>query len=54
MWSLNLGPVGMGAKVFFLSCPLVAGLYGAAMAGWKVLLVQALPVAIGLALVCLS
>jgi putative membrane protein len=40
--------------VFFLACVLVAGLYGAATASRKILYVQALPAAIGLALVFLS
>jgi putative membrane protein len=38
-------------KVFFLSCVLVAGLFGAATASRKILVVQALPAAITLALV---
>jgi putative membrane protein len=37
-------------KVFFLLCVLVAGLFGAATASRKILFVQALPAAIGLAL----
>jgi putative membrane protein len=41
-------------KVFFLCCVLVAGLYGAATANRKILFVQALPAAIGLALLLLS
>ena len=53
-WGLILGPGGGGVKVFFLCCVLVAGLYGAATAGRKILLVQALPAAVGLALVLLS
>jgi putative membrane protein len=50
-WGLVLGPAGTGVKLFFLGCVLVAGLYGAATAGRKILFVQALPAAIGLALV---
>src|SRR5205809_334629 len=45
-WGLMLGPAGMGVKVFFLSCVLVAGLYGAATASRKILFVQAVPAAI--------
>jgi putative membrane protein len=37
-------------KVFFLLCVLVAGLYGAATARRKIIFVQALPAAIGLAI----
>jgi putative membrane protein len=50
LWGLMLGADGFGVKVFFLACVLVAGLYGAATASRKILFVQALPAAIGLAL----
>ncbi|MGV3727984.1 DUF1304 domain-containing protein [Hydrogenophaga sp.] len=54
LWGLWLGPAGFGVKVFFLLCVLVAGLYGAATASRKILVVQALPAAVGLVLVFLS
>jgi putative membrane protein len=41
-------------KVFFLACVLVAGVFGAATVSRKILFVQALPAAMGLALVGLS
>ena len=53
-WGLSLGPDGLGVKVFFLSCILIAGLYGAATASRKILFVQAIPAAIGLTLVLLT
>ena len=53
-WGLCLGAPGFGVKVFFLSCVLVAGLYGAATASRKILFVQAIPAAVGLALLFLS
>jgi putative membrane protein len=53
-WGLLPGPGGTGVKVFFLACVLVAGLYGAATASRKILYVQAIPAAIGLALVAVS
>ena len=53
-WGLSLGGAGASVKIFFLSCVLVAGLYGAATASRKILFVQALPAAIGLVLVLLS
>ncbi|PHM20631.1 MAG: hypothetical protein CK604_06855 [Curvibacter sp. PD_MW3] len=53
-WGLSLGASGMGVKVFFLGCVLVAGLYGAATANRKILFIQAIPAAIGLVLVFLS
>ena len=40
--------------VFFLSCVIVAGLYGAATASRKILLVQALPALVALVLVVLA
>ena len=53
-WGLGLGPGGAAVKVFFLGCVLVAGLYGAATASRRILFVQALPAAVGLALLLLS
>ena len=53
LWGLVLGPGGAAVKVFFLSCVLIAGLYGAATAGRKILFIQAVPAAIGLALLLL-
>ena len=50
-WSLTLGQGGLGVKLFFMGCVLVAGLYGAATVGRKILFVQAIPAAIGLLLV---
>lgn len=44
----------MAWKVFFLLCVLVAGLYGTATASRKILFIQAVPAAIGLALVLLA
>ena len=53
-WGLSLGAAGTSVKVFFLLCVLVAGLYGAATASRKILFFQAIPAAIGLALVLMS
>ena len=53
-WSLGLGANGTSVKVFFLCCVLIAGLYGAATVNRKILLIQAIPAALGLALVFLS
>jgi putative membrane protein len=53
-WGLTLGAAGTGVKLFFLGCVLVAGLYGAATVGRRILFVQAVPAAIGLALVLLA
>ena len=54
LWGLSLGAAGTSVKVFFLLCVLVAGLYGAATASRKILFIQAIPAAIGLALVLMS
>jgi putative membrane protein len=53
-WGLSLGPGGAGIKVFFLCCVLIAGLFGAATASRKILIVQAIPASIGLALMAFS
>lgn len=53
IWGLVLGADGRSVKIFFLACVLVAGLFGAATASRKILFVQALPAAVGLALVLL-
>jgi putative membrane protein len=54
LWGLSQGGAGTSVKVFFLGCVLVAGLYGAATASRKILFVQALPAAVGLALLLMS
>jgi putative membrane protein len=54
IWGLLLGEAGTSVKVFFLTCVLIAGLYGAATASRKILFIQAIPAALGLALVLLS
>jgi putative membrane protein len=41
-------------QLFFLACVVVAGLFGAATVGKKILFVQALPAAVAMALVLLS
>lgn len=55
VWGLILGgSEGTHVKIFFLACILLAGLYGGFTATRKVLWIQALPAAIGLALVLFS
>ena len=51
-WGLMAGADGHTIKVFFLSCVIIAGIFGAATANRKILWVQAVPGAIALALVC--
>ena len=51
VWGLWLGDGGYGVKLFFLACVVVAGVFGAATVGRKILFVQALPAAVAIALV---
>jgi putative membrane protein len=51
IWSLTAGDQGFAIKVFFLSCVIVAGIFGAVTAKRSILWVQALPGAVALALV---
>jgi putative membrane protein len=55
VWGL-VGPehLRFGFQVFFLLCVLVAGLYGAATASRRILVVQALPGALALVAVLLA
>ncbi len=54
IWGLLLGDAGTQIKIFFLSCVVIAGLYGGFTVGKKILFIQALPAAIALALVILG
>jgi len=54
LWGLSLGASGTGVKLFFLGCVLIAGVFGAITASRRILFVQAIPAAVGLALVLLS
>ena len=51
VWGLVLGGAGNPIKVFFLSCVVVAGVFGAFTASRKILWVQAFPGAVALALI---
>jgi putative membrane protein len=53
-WGILLGNNGTDVKLFFLCCVLIAGLYGAATVGKKILFVQAIPAALGILFVYLS
>ena len=54
VWGLLAGADGFSLKLFFLSCVVAAGLYGAATASRTILWVQAVPGLIALALVWFS
>ena len=51
IWGLLLGDAGTSIKIFFLSCVLIAGIYGGLTVSKKILFIQAMPAAITLALV---
>ncbi len=55
-WALVGGVTAAGRPqaIFFLACVLVAGLYGGATASRRILLVQALPAALGLGALLLA
>jgi putative membrane protein len=54
-WSLVArDPVGFQAKVFFLVCVIIAGLYGAKTVNKRILFIQAGPALLALAAVLLS
>ena len=50
IWSLALGSGGTPQKIFFLSCVIVAGVFGAVTVNRKIFFVQALPAIIAFAL----
>ena len=56
IWGLIHPDVAVGTQIqiFFMGCVVVAGIYGGFTAGKKILVVQALPAAIGLALLLLK
>ncbi len=54
IWGLLLGNNGFGVKVFFLSCVIVAGVYGSITATRRILFVQALPAVLALLFVFVS
>jgi len=53
-WGLSLGAAGDSIKIFFLTCAVIAGVFGGLTASRKILLIQALPAVAALALVLLS
>jgi len=54
VWGLCMGAAGIHVKVFFLSCVIIAGLFGGATVSRKILFVQAIPGIIALALLLAS
>jgi len=50
VWSLVGGAVAIPIRTFFLGCVVIAGIYGGFTATRKILIVQAVPAAIALAI----
>jgi putative membrane protein len=48
IWGIWLGEAGDPIKLFFLGCVAVAGLYGAATVGRKILFVQTIPAVVAI------
>ena len=49
-WGLSMGDEGLHVKIFFLTCVIVAGVFGAATASRNILFAQAIPGILALAL----
>ena len=43
VWSIVLGAAGNDVRIFFLTCVIIAGIYGAATVSRRILYIQALP-----------
>ena len=54
VWGLSMGETGIHVKVFFLTCVIVAGLFGAATVNRYILFAQALPGIVALSLLFAS
>jgi putative membrane protein len=48
IWGIWLGEPGDAVKIFFLLCVAVAGAYGAATVGMRILMIQTIPALIAL------
>jgi putative membrane protein len=54
LWGVSLGAAGYAIRLFFLACVVIAGVYGAATVGKKILFVQALPAAVAIVLTAVA
>lgn len=54
VWGICLGDDGFGIKLFFLSCVIIAGFFGAMTVSRKIFFVQALPAIIAIAVVLMG
>jgi putative membrane protein len=53
-WGIAMGSAGTAVEIFFLACVIIAGIFGGLTANRKILIVQAVPGALALALVLLA
>ncbi|NOZ11631.1 MAG: DUF1304 domain-containing protein [Gammaproteobacteria bacterium] len=51
VWGMSQGVDGNAIKIFFLSCVVIAGVFGGVTANRKIFLIQALPAMVALILV---
>lgn len=54
IWGVSLGANGRAITVFFLTCVVVAGIFGGVTASRKILFIQAFPAAVGLGLTLMA
>ncbi|MES1242375.1 MAG: DUF1304 domain-containing protein [Acidobacteriota bacterium] len=54
VWSVVAGAMSFPLKLFFLSCVIVAGVFGAVTVNRRILLIQALPALVAMILVHLA
>lgn len=54
IWGLYLGEAGFQVKIFFLLCVAIAGLYGAATVGRRILFIQTVPAVVALIALALN
>jgi putative membrane protein len=54
VWGILLGERGYAIKLFFLSCVVIAGIFGAVTVNKRILVVQALPAVIAIGLLVAS
>ncbi|MDA0244639.1 MAG: DUF1304 domain-containing protein [Chloroflexi bacterium] len=54
IWGLLLGTAGQHIQIFFLTCVIIAGLYGGWTVSKKIMMVQAVPAALALLFVLLA
>jgi putative membrane protein len=54
LWGLSRGGAGYSVVLFFLTCVVIAGIFGAVTVNRKILFVQALPAVLGIVLMWLT